>query len=804
MFTIAKREFSSFFSSPIGYLVIAVFLLLNGLFLWVFEGEFNILNAGFADLSPYFTLAPWVLTFLIPAVTMRSFSEEKRTGTIEHLLTKPITLNSIVFGKFLGVVGLIVLAVLPTLLYLLTISSLKTDLSVIDLGSIAGSFIGLFCLILGFASIGTCCSALTNNQIVAFIAGVLGCFLCYFGFEGFANSGIFSSANDLISALGMKARFEDMGRGVLDLGHVVYFVVVVLLFTTITRWVLTQNKNRKLKALAFHWAPVVVLIAVFAITSQHYARLDLTKDQRYTLSEASKEVVSKLDSPLVISVFLEGEFPSEFKRLQAETKQLLREFKAVDSRIVFEFVNPLEDEPNPDQVQQQLAQLGILPARATVRDGGQTNQVLVYPWALANYKDKSVKIPLLKNQLGTDTQQRVLNSIQNLEYAFSDGFGKLLNPKRNRVAVLKGNGELDDLYIADLLKSMRDYYFIAPFTLDSVSSNPLNTIKELKQYDLVIAAKPTESFSDQEKYVLDQYHMSGGNSLWLVDAVTMETDSLFATGQTLAYPRDLNLTDFFFKYGVRINSNLVTDVYSAPIVLASGQERDTQYERYPWFYSPLTASGLEHPITTNIEAVRFEYASGIDTLDNGIDKKVLLSSSAITKLRGVPQIVSLEEIEFFIQVTEKGPTPTLFPDKEIPLAVLMEGAFTSVYKNRVKPYNYSGHKDEGELAKIVVVSDGDLIKNQVQGNRPLELGFDKWTSNFYGNKEFLMNTVNYLLDDTGLINIRSKEIAVAFLDPQKSVEQRTKWQAINLLFPLALLGIFGLGYTLIRKKRYAG
>ena len=546
---------------------------------------------------------------------------------------------------------------------------------------------------------------------------------------------------------------------------------------------------------------VVGLLLLNVFGSYLYHRFDLTQDKRFTLSRSAKNTVATVDSPIIIDVFLKGNFPPEFKRLQAETKQLLKEFQAYNPNISFEFVNPLEDEANPEAVQQQLAQLGLKTAQVEVRENGKVSTELIYPWALAYYNEKTVKIPLLKNQLGTTSEERVNNSIQNLEYAFAEGFKKLVSAKEKKVAVLKGNGELDDRFIADFFTTLKEHYYIARFTLDSVAANPKQTLDRLKDYDLIVAAQPTEAFSNAEKYVLDQYLMNGGSALWLVDATELKRDSL--SGNTYAVGKDLNLNDLFFKYGLRINQNLVKDVISAPIVLATGNENNSQFNRYPWFYSPLSASQNNHPIVTNIEAVKFENVSSIDTLPNAVNKTILLGSSNITQIKGLPTQLDFDkEIPENLKVMNEGPNPAQFGAGQLPFAVLLEGKFPSAFTNRVKPFKLAEDKTESWNTKMVVISDGDIIVNQLDRNRPLELGFDKMANAFYGNKEFLLNTVNYLLDDSGLINIRTKEIAVPFLDAQKAVAERTQWQAINLLLPLALLTVFGFGFSLYRKRKY--
>lgn len=555
-----------------------------------------------------------------------------------------------------------------------------------------------------------------------------------------------------------------------------------------------QNRKKNIKELVYI---LIGIILINVLGGYFYTRFDLTQDQRYTLSNSAKETIAKVDIPIFIEVFLEGELPSEFKRLQSETKQLLEEFEAYNPNVKFKFIDPSIKEGDIES----LIKFGAKPAQVEIKQSGKTSTQQIFPWAIASFNGDYIKIPLLKNQLGISSEERVNNSIQNLEYAFADGFNQLVHPKKRKVAVLKGNGELEDKYVADFFATLRDYYYIAPFTLDSVSKSPIKTLKQLNEFDLVVIANPTEKFSEEEKYILDQYTMSGGASLWLVDAVELANDSI--SGNDFAFGKDLNLIDFFFKYGIRINPNLVKDLYSAPILLATGNERDSQYNRYPWLYNPLSNNSSSHPIVTNIEAVKFEYASSIDTLPNSLKKTILLSSSPVSKIVGMPKEIDIsKEININLKVVNEGPSPEEFNAGEIPLAVLLEGKFNSAYSNRIKPFKTEKNKEVSEETKMVVISDGSIIKNQFQGTRPLELGFDKWTNTFYGNKEFLLNTVNYLLDDNGLINIRSKDISVPFLDPIKVAEKRSFWQWINLLLPLGLITIFGLLFNYLRKKKY--
>ncbi len=541
---------------------------------------------------------------------------------------------------------------------------------------------------------------------------------------------------------------------------------------------------------------VVALVFINWLASQFFTRFDLTQDNRYTLSEAALKIVDDVEEPVIIDVFLEGDFPSEFRRLRNESRQMLEEFAAYNHNIKFNFVDPLEEEGDAEEVAGEFYQMGMPPSRVSVQESGKSSEELVFPWAMANYGDKSVPIPLLKNQLGATDEDRVNNSVQQLEYAFADGLSKLIYPREKKIAIMRGNGELPDSRIADFVRSLQDYYLLAPFTLESAAANPQKTLEDLQEYDLIIEPKPTQAFSEEEKFVLDQYTMQGGKSLWLAESVAMETDSLMnESGTALAYPRDLQLGDLLFSYGVRINPVLINDIYSAPIILASGGGNNTRFNPYPWFYSPLSASPNNHPIINNIEAVKFEYANQIDTLKNDIKKTILLSSSPQTRVEGTPREISLS-------MAGKEPDISTYQDGEQPLAVLLEGEFTSAYKNRVKPFEFENTKEEGSETKMLVIADGDVIKNETQGGEPLPLGFERYTGNTYGNKEFLMNAVNYMLDDTGLIDIRSKEIKLAFMDPEKIAAEREKWQAINLILPLVVLGVFGFLFNYFRKRKY--
>ncbi len=541
---------------------------------------------------------------------------------------------------------------------------------------------------------------------------------------------------------------------------------------------------------------IILLIILNGLSSLVFTRIDMTQDRRYTLSQAALNTVESLKGEVVVNVLLEGQLPAEFEKLKAETRQLLEEFRTANSRISINFIDPLEEEAKPDAAMANLQDMGLTPVNVTVEDKGSVSQELLFPWALVNYDRKTVKVALLKNKLGSTPEERINNSVQNLEYAFADAFTKLGLKEKKQVAVIKGNGEMEDRYLADYLTTIRDYYNIGAITLDSVATNPQKVFDQLKGYHLALIAKPTEAFTDEEKYILDQYMVQGGKTIWLLDKVAMELDSLFnETGSAMALARNLNLEDLLFRYGIRINPVLVNDLYFTQIVLASGEGSAANYDPVPWYYHPMVFSKNNHPININTEAVRFQFASTIDTLANPYRKTVIYDSSPLSKTDRIPKLIGL-------QMIKSPPNREEYNRGNLPLAVLVEGEFESAYANRVKPLTLNGAREKGPLNKMLVVSDGDVIRNQLRNGRPLELGYDQWTNNFYGNKEFLVNAINFLLDDTGLIGLRTRTTEIPLLDQEKITAGRGKWQLINIAVPLLIILFFGLLFNALRRRKY--
>ena len=542
---------------------------------------------------------------------------------------------------------------------------------------------------------------------------------------------------------------------------------------------------------------LVCLLAVNYIAKQWHTRIDLTQDKRYTLSEVSKKTLAKIQNPIVIDVLLKGNIPTEFKKLQTETIQLLDEYAVANNNIIVNFVNPLEGEEYPESVIQELINNGYQPLQITQNEAGKSSIEYIFPWAVISDGKKSERVRLFVNKLGSTDQEQVQNSVQKLEYNFTDALYKFALDKKKKIAILRSNGALEDIYMADFLKTAREYYFIAPFTLDSVATNPEKTLHDLEKFDLLLVPKPTEPFTDAQKQVVDQYIMNGGRALWLIDNVAVSLEDMYKTGgMTMAMPINLNLTDMFFQYGFRINYTLVNDLYFSEIIVATGDGSQTRYMPIPWVYNPLVISGNNHLINNHLDAVRFQFANSIDTLKNGVKKTVLLASSPFSKADGTPREINL-------RFDPNNQNKEAYKHGNIPLAVLLEGEFNSVYKDRIRPINLKEKAERSKPTKMLVVADGDIIKNDIdsKNNIPLELGFDKWTSKYYDNKSFLQNALNYLLDDTEFLSLRNKKVQLAFLDKQKVAESVNSWQIKVFVYPLFLLILVMLSVLYFYRKK---
>ena len=577
-----------------------------------------------------------------------------------------------------------------------------------------------------------------------------------------------------------------------------------------------KRKNLKKNQIVSFLITVVIVLVLNVIGSFVFTRFDLTSEKRYTLSPTTKEILGDLNDYVYFKVYLEGDFPAGFKKLRRETKEMLDEFRAYTKYVDYEFINPSEstDANERNDIYKQLYQAGLNPTDMVVKNSdGSSKQMVIWPGALVSYRNKTeIPIDLLENQLGQSSEEALNASMQNLEFRLIDAVKKVTRLQKPTIAFVQGHGELEVKDVYDIVQTFGQNYNVDSVTIggriDALIDRTQHEDRDVKafpRYDAIIIAKPTQPFDERDKFLIDQYIMHGGKVLWLVEPVYATMDSLQSQESTMGMEQDLNLDDMLFKYGVRLNRDLLLDLTCAALPIRTGQVAgQAQLEFFRWFYFPLLQAASDHPMVRHMNAIKADFVSSMDatTSANGIEQIPLLKTSDYTKVSGAPVFITLAMLR-------QAPDKRMFNSKGKNVAYLLKGSFPSLYANRIPQEivddQATDFMEESKPTAMIVVADGDIIRNQIdiRTRKPLPLGFDQYTQNTYANKEFIENAISYLVDGEGLIDIRSRELKVRLLDMTKINQERTKWQVINTLIPIAL--IIGLGFVMafIRKKKYS-
>lgn len=548
------------------------------------------------------------------------------------------------------------------------------------------------------------------------------------------------------------------------------------------------------KKIIYIFLALILILGIFGVFK---FRWDLTKEKRYTLSDSTIKVLESVKNPMQIDVYLDGDFPASFKQLQNETKFLLEEFQKVNPKIDFKFIDPIKTKMSQDTLQAMGMQPSVLP---DMKDG-KISQIVMFPYATLKYNSYGTSIPLIISQQGLDASDQLNKSIENLEYNFASNIKILTEEKKKNIGFLVNQAELSPDHFQGFLQMALENYNAGPIIPENKTELTLADVPKLNKMDALVIAKPRKAFTDNEKVILDQYIMHGGKTLWMIDAVNAEMDTLFTEKKIMAYPLDLNMTDFFFNYGVRINPALVKDLQkSAMIRIVSGQVAgNPQYTSFLWPYFPLGISENNNPITKNINPVKFEFPTSIDTLGRkNIKTNVLFESSDRTLLKSVPNYVSLDEIVNVDSLSENEhlTTPKIF-------AVSLEGKFSSAYANRIEKSSYPNFKAENNDNKMIIIADGDVAKNEVWKGKPLPLGEDMLTKQTYGNAQFLQNSLDFLLDDSNLMTLRNRNIEARLLYRERIDDEKTYWQWFNLILPLGILALLGGLFYWLRQRKFS-
>lgn len=548
---------------------------------------------------------------------------------------------------------------------------------------------------------------------------------------------------------------------------------------------------------------VAIIIVVNIIASFLYTEIDLTDDQRFTLSESTKAVIAAPDDNITIKVLLEGEFPAGFKRLQSSVKDLMDKLRDINPNIVYEFEDPSEGSPRVvEQRQKMLIEEKIVPVSLSYSDGTQLVQKAVFPFAIVTYKAKKYIINLLEEQKPGDDEDVILNkSVALLEYKFANAFQKLQAPRAKNVLFTQGNEEWDEAQTFRLESEIRRFHKVGRIYLDSLMMLD-STI------DLLIVAGPKTPISIQNQFKIDQYVMNGGKVLWLLDKFHISLDSISKNKFFIPTDTDSGVDNLLFKYGARITPDLIMDLECSYIPQVIGMAGDKpQTKLFPWYYHTSAATTDVHPIVKNVDRINMFFPSTIDTIktDADIKKTILLTTSKYSRSQ-------LQPMRLTFEILKTAPDPTKFTGGQRPLAVLLEGKFESFFKNRLTADVQSNLEQMGlqflevsKPTKQIVISDSDFAKNLVNttNGQTEDIGYNKWERKYYkGNKDFVVNMIEFMLDDGSILESRSKEIKLRLLDAVKTKDEKTKWQFINVGLPVVLLTIFGIIYHYIRRRRF--
>ena len=541
----------------------------------------------------------------------------------------------------------------------------------------------------------------------------------------------------------------------------------------------------------------VILLSIFS-----FFRIDLTTDKRYSISDQTQNLMAKVDQPLEVTIYMDGDLNPGFQRLKKATTDLLEELSVYSSQpINIHFVNPtLAD--TPEQREQNYSRLndrGLTPTAVYERDKeGKSIQKIIFPWIELKYNGQIIPVCLLKNIHGNSGEDNLNISIENLEFEISDGIRRITNTTLAKIAFIEGHGELNDAETYDISKSLSRYFQIDRGKLGTDASI-------LTPYKAIIIAKPTEPFTETEKYIIDQYLMNGGNILWLIDAVRTSKETLSSSGMSPAIELDLNLGDQLFRYGIRINPVILQDVQCAnvPVNIAPAGE-SPQFEPTPWFFAPILLSSSEHPVTRNISEVRAEYCAAIDLVGDNkqVKSQLILATSDNTHIMGVPSTIDLRQMP---TANDKA----YFNMAYVPVAAVMEGNFDSNFANRMMPKEITNAlppRDKSMYARQIFVADGDIIRNETNGiasdSTTIPLGFDRYMNQQFGNKDFIQNAVLYLTDKDGWMQLRNRTLKLRLLNKRISSEEKLTWQVVNVAIPIGLLIIFGIVFQGVRRRRY--
>lgn len=790
------KELKSIFCSSFGAFFSLAFLLIIGGLQWFFSGKYNVMDTGYADLGGFFALSPILFLVLIPALTMRSFSEERKGKTLDILMTRPVCIFHIYLSKYLAAFIFIFITLLPTCVSVYSLSQLANPVGNIDLNAIFASYLSLLLLVIVFIAIGLFGSTLSKNQVVALITSVILSVFVYYGFDLLSGLFLAGKTQAAVSSLGLLHHYELMQKGVIRFKDLLVVVNYLALFVILALIVLSGSKSRILvRGLVLF---VILNVGLYFIPNY---RIDFTSDKRYTLSDYTINLLNgmKDEAPLDINIYLSGELNYGFQRLQDATLNLLNDYnRYVSSSLDIKLKNVYQPESSASEIYETMAERGMPGIILNEIDReGKASKKIIYPYAqISNGKDTLV-VPLLKNVAGYTAEENINASIEGLEFEFTDAIRLLSQDASKSIAFIEGHNEISRTYVYDAEEVLSKYYTVNRGQIG-------NEINILDNFDAVIIAGPLSKYSETDKYILDQYIMSGGKILWLIDGAFYSHQDLDQLGHSASMKNDVNLDDMLFSYGVRINPDFIQDSQCISTYLMSDGGAQSA-PVVPSYFQPLLIPSQNFSITKNIRDVKAGFASSIDIVNNSsaVIKHILLTTSANTHLVKVPDMIDFD-------IAKIQNNKDYFEQQFVPVAVSLEGVFTSVFQNRempdsIKADNYKT-KNTSEKTKMIVVSSSDIITNEIQGqgqsSQVLPMGYDRVSQQHFGNRDFIVNAVNWLTGDDVLMQLRTKQQKLYVLNKKEAYENRNQYAILNIAFPVFFIALVMGSIFLYRKRKY--
>ena len=803
------REVKLFFTNLTAYVALGFFFITSGVFLWVFESGYNILLSGVASLQPFFSLAPWSLLILIPAISMRMVAEDRRLGLLNLLLCRPISRWGIIGGKYLAGLVIILLALLPTLFYLLVVGSLASPAWNIDLGAIWGSYIGLFFLASAYLAIGLAVSASTDKQLVAFLLAILLSLSVFIVPSEIAALPAFQALSSSLVKWGMDYHYGALGRGVIDSTDVFYFLTVIVLSLLWAGMAIKVKKMTLPTSKKFTNVALVLVAVIFwiGLLQVRVFRLDMTEDKRYTLSSYTTSLLEQQTSPIHITCFLGGEIPPAFQYLRNTLTDKVRDMEtALSVPLYFKMVDPFEvasemkASKREVSIWRTLFEYGLEPVEVNIRkEHGEQIQKRIYPGVLVARDTVITSFNFLKNNQSLNYSENIHRSVEDLEYKMALSISRLGLKKRKRIGYLVGHGEVDSLPAYFTKAWLHGIYQVEDVDLQTADSSLLS-------YEMLLSVGASKPFDRRSKYLLDQYLVRGGKMAWFYDPTFLDEDELSTLGKAIALNRDIGLDDLFFNWGFRFSSSLLQDINCMQIPVKRSGNRNQRSSFVPWYYEFFLTGSPNSPITRHLGMILGSYVSAIDTLSvKGTYKSLLLSSGTASRNLGVPREVSLSETQAPLE-------RALFSKVNIPVGWLAEGTFPSLFTFRPHAqYAQQTHipfSDKSQKGMLALIADADMATGGVllqEGQIvPSPPGYNRWVRITHGgNQEFIQNLVDYMLEDRRLSETRSRKMKRRFLDKITLREYVKQWQWAALFIPLLLVLLLGVLYNLFRKIRYA-